>query len=201
MAADVLTVIGLKRLATAKQRLMPALSPSQRRELMLRMLGSVVGQARRADLGEVVLATSEPSAPEIAASLGVTALSDGDLPWNEGLRHALDEVRITAAGVLYLAGDLPLLTARDLRNFAASAPARGVAIARARDGGTNALLVRPPRLMAPMFGHPQSSAAHSAHAATQGVPYRIVDIDGLALDVDTIEDARDAGVAPGAVGE
>jgi 2-phospho-L-lactate guanylyltransferase (CobY/MobA/RfbA family) len=45
-----------------------------------------------------------------------------------------------------------------------------------------------------MFGTPRSSEAHRDAAAALGLPTRIVDIAGLALDVDTVEDARDAGL-------
>jgi 2-phospho-L-lactate guanylyltransferase len=191
---DLCIIIGLKRLADAKQRLAPALSLEERRELMLRMLTRVVTEARSAALGTVSLATSEPTATQIAASLRIAAASDGDLPWNQGLVHALDQVQPHPAAVLYLAGDLPQLTAGDLHAFTAAAPARGVAIARARDGGTNALLVCPAALMSPMFGHVRSSDAHAARAAELGLEHRTVDIAGLALDVDTITDAREAGV-------
>lgn len=189
------TLIGLKRLAVAKQRLMPQLSPAQRRDLMLAMLTHVTAVARAAELGPVALATSEPEGPALATSLGVAAISDGGLPWNEGLVHALLSVEVPAA-VLYLAGDLPLITVSELLAIAEAAPRRGVVVARARDLGTNALLVTPPRVLEPMFGHTRSSEAHQAASRELGLECVVVDIPGLALDVDTIEDAWDAGVVP-----
>ncbi|HWF58005.1 MAG TPA: 2-phospho-L-lactate guanylyltransferase [Candidatus Dormibacteraeota bacterium] len=190
------TLIGLKRLSIAKQRLMPQLTPAQRRDLMLAMLTHVTVVARAAELGPVALATSEPDGPALARSLGVAAISDGGLPWNEGLGHALQLVEEPPAAVLYLAGDLPLLTVADLQAFASSAPPRGVVVARARDRGTNALLVVPPAVLAPRFGHPRSSEAHQAASHDLGLECVVVDSPGLALDVDTIEDAWDAGVVP-----
>jgi 2-phospho-L-lactate guanylyltransferase len=195
-AMSIQTLIGLKRLSVAKQRLMPQLSPAQRRELMLAMLTHVTAVARAAALGPVALATSEPDAAALAKSLGVAAISDGGLPWNEGLVHALHSVENAPAAVLYLAGDLPLLTVSEVLALAAAAPRRGVVVARARDLGTNALLVIPPDAVAPMFGHPRSSEAHQAAGRDRGLECVVVDIPGLALDVDTIEDAWDAGVVP-----
>ena len=84
------TLIGLKRLAAAKQRLMPELDAGRRRRLMLEMLATVVRAAVEADLGPVALATSEESAPALARRLGISVISDGGLAWNEGLVHALD---------------------------------------------------------------------------------------------------------------
>jgi 2-phospho-L-lactate guanylyltransferase len=188
------TIIGLKRLDIAKQRLMPELSPTGRRQLMLSMLRSVVAAARDADLGPLALATSEPTAPVLAAELDVALLSDGDLPWNDGLVHAVASLLVRPDRVLYLAGDVPLVTGAELRQFVAVAPARGVCVARARDGGTNALLVTPFDALRPAFGAPRSSEVHEAAARAKGLPCHVVDIPGLAFDVDTLDDARDAGL-------
>ena len=161
---------------------------------MISMLEAVVAVAQSAGLGPVALATSEPTAPGLARKLGVTLLSDADLPWNDGLAHALASLTPRPARVLYLAGDIPLVTAAELLAFVAAAPTPGVAIARARDAGTNALLVTPSDAMRPTFGAPRSSEVHAAAAGAANLPFRVLDIAGLALDVDTIEDARDAGV-------
>lgn len=190
-------LIGLKPLAKAKQRLIPALSPTHRKVLMLRMLEVVVTAARTADIGPVWLASSEPTAPLIAKRLNVACVSDGELPWNEGLVHALNCLPPPVSSVLYLAGDLPLLKADDLLRFVAESPLSGVGVARARDGGSNALLVRPSGAMPPMFGEPQSSTAHELAALRRGLAVSVVDLERVALDVDTIADARDAGLLPG----
>lgn len=189
-------LIGLKQLSSAKQRLMPQLSAAERRDLMLTMLTTVAAAARAARLGPVALATSEPHADSLAATLRVGVVSDGGLPWNDGLVHARDHIGGDSASVLYLAGDLPLLRASDLVAFAAAAPSPGVAVARARDQGSNALLVTPPHIFTPMFGQPRSSEVHRATATGLGLACRVIDIAGLALDVDTLEDAWDAGVLP-----
>lgn len=187
-------LVGLKRLSLAKQRLMPDLSPDERQALMLGMLGVTVTQALASGLGIVALVTSEPSGPALAGELGVSVVSDAGLPWNEGLVHALQSLAPPASGVLYLAGDLPLVTADDLCRFADEAPRTGLAVARARDGGSNALLIRPAQAIVPMFGSQSSSVAHQRQAQQRGVHCRVIDIPGLALDVDTIADAWDAGL-------
>lgn len=175
---------------------MPQLSPAERRTMMLAMLTTTTEVARASGLGPVTLATSEPEAPLLATALHVGVVSDGGLAWNEGLVHALNHLVERPRAVLYLAGDLPLLRARDLHAFVNAAPPRGVAVARARDGGSNALLVRPAHAFSPGFGSPRSAAVHHASATALGLECRVVDIPGLALDVDTIDDARDAGLVP-----
>jgi 2-phospho-L-lactate guanylyltransferase len=185
-------LIPLKMLASSKQRLSPEVSEPSRRRLMLQMLRRTVRAARDAEIGPVALATSEPSAPELAAALGVGVLSDAGLDWNEGLVHALRSVRPVPAAVLFLSADLPLVSAADVRGLVAAAPDRGVAIARARDGGTNALLVRPALALTPMFGRQPSALAHARQAEAGGFAAVILDIPGLALDVDTVDDLRAA---------
>lgn len=195
MATQIL--IGLKRLADAKTRLGPDVPALRRRELMLAMLAVVVAAARDSGIGAVALATSEPSAPGLAAELGVTLAGDAGLSWNEGLVHALRSIEPPPAGVLYLAADLPLLTADELVAFVRAAPPRGVAIARARDGGTNALLVAPADALVPHFGSHRSASVHERLARAAGLASVVVDLPGLALDVDTVADAEDAGlIAP-----
>lgn len=188
-------LIPLKTLATAKQRLSPAVSVPSRRRLMLQMLRRTVAAAQAAEVGPVALATSEPTAGELAAALGVDLVSDGGLDWNEGLLHALRSFRPVPASVLYLSADLPLVSAADILHLIDEAPDPGVAIARAHDGGTNALLVRPADALTPMFGHQPSASAHARQAADRGIAARILDIPGLALDVDTVDDLRAARLA------
>src|SRR5437764_14715631 len=53
--------------------------------------------------------------------------------------------------------------------------------------GTNALLLTPPDVLAPSFG-PDSRRRHLADAQTAGVPAEVVELDSLALDVDTPDD-------------
>jgi 2-phospho-L-lactate/phosphoenolpyruvate guanylyltransferase len=194
---DIQVLIPLKALATSKQRLSPAVSAPSRRRLMLHMLCRAAEAARTSGVGPVALATSDPKASDLAATLGVDVVSDGALAWNEGLLHALRSIQPPPAAVLYLSGDLPLVTAADIIDFVAAAPSPGVAIARARDGGTNALLVRPALVLVPMFGQQPSAIAHARQAAERGIAARILDVPGLALDVDTVDDLRAVRVARG----
>jgi 2-phospho-L-lactate guanylyltransferase len=189
-------LIPLKRLATVKQRLAPAATAAERERLMLSMLEHVAGAALASGVGPVSLASSEPRAGALAASLGVGLVTDGGLPWNEGLVHARELVGADAlvGGVVFLAGDLPLLEPGDVSELVAATPGRGVAIGRAHDGGTNALVVRPADALDPSFGAPQSAAVHSRLAAAAGLEAVIVDRPGLALDVDTPDDVVLAGL-------
>lgn len=186
-------VVPLKRLAAAKTRLAPALSARDRRELMRSMLRHVLAAALDARAGPVWLASSDPEAPDLAAAAGCGLVSDQGLPWNEGLAAA-----ITALGpppaVLFLAGDLPHLTAAEVGRLASETRLAGVVIGRAHDGGTNALGLNPANAIQPCFGAGASAAAHTSRAAAAGIRARLLDLPGVALDVDTAADAERAGI-------
>lgn len=162
---------------------------------MLAMLAHVAAAARESALGPVSLVTSEPEADRLAGELGVGRIDDAGLAWNDGLALAVSQVP-GGDGVLFLAADLPRVTAAEIRALAEAAEDPGVAVGRAHDGGTNALVIRPAGAIATAFGAPGSAAVHEQRARAAGLPAAIVDLPGLALDVDTPDDARTAGLEP-----
>src|SRR5699024_6499169 len=88
---------------------------------------------------------------------------------------------------------------RDLDAVIDHAPrGRGVVCVPSRDGtGTNALLLRGPRVLEPCLG-PDSLAAHTAQARARGLSLVRHEVPALALDVDTPEDLAVLGsIAPG----
>jgi 2-phospho-L-lactate guanylyltransferase len=89
--------------------------------------------------------------------------------------------------VLVVNSDLPSVTADDLRALHDAIPERGIALAPARDGTTNALGLSDTTLFAPLYG-PGSAARFRAHAE------RAVDVvrPGLRDDVDTPADLATA---------
>ena len=66
-----------------------------------------------------------------------------------------------------------------------------VVIAEAKDGGTNALLLRPPTVLQFAFATARPSAAfHADHARNAGIEPAIVRRPGLARDIDTPDDLQ-----------
>src|SRR6185503_11355705 len=131
---------------------------------MAGMLAGVARAAVRAGAGRVGLASSDPLAPDLARRLGVECVSDGGLPWNEGLVLARP-----ADAVPYLAGDLPLIEAADVAALVEAGAERTAVIGRAHDGGTNALWVCPAGAFAPAFGAAGSAAVHTRRARAHGL--------------------------------
>ena len=189
-------LIPLKPPAQAKTRLAPAFGARERRALMREMAAHVVETAVAAGLGPVALVGDDPEVTAFARRIGADLRSDAGLPWNEGLRHAIESLAPAPAAVLIVAADLPLVTAAELRALVAAGDQDGVVIGRAHDGGTNALVLRPPLAIATCFGVTQSGRAHAGRATAAGLPAHVLDLPGVALDVDTPADAIRAGIRP-----
>jgi 2-phospho-L-lactate guanylyltransferase len=197
---DWVVLLPVKRLDAAKGRLAAVLSAAERHELMRLMVrGAALAAAEVVGASRVALATSDPRAGALARELGIGCAPDAGLAWNEGLVHAAESLVPRPAAIAYLAGDLPLVATADVRALLDAAPPLGVAVARARDGGTNALALRPAGAIVPAFGVPGSAAAHVRRAHAAGLDARLVERPGLAFDLDTPADAAELARAhPGA---
>ena len=159
-----------------KSRLAGALSGDERTELMRTLLERVVGAVREAGVERVTVVGAEPVD-------GHEVWPDGGLAWNDALAAATADL-VQAPLVAVVSADLPFLRGEEVEELLAATPERGLAIARALDGGTNAVAMRPPGLVPTRFGEPGSAAIHAA----LGVPAVVVDLPGLAFDVDTPSD-------------
>jgi len=182
---DAHVLVPLKRLDDAKSRLAGVLSPDERSSLMLDLLHGVLAAVKEADVGPITVVSGEALAEN-----GVARFDDRGLAWNDALAAAMRElVREPIATVV--SADLPRLTAEDVRALVAATPDRGMVIARALDGGTNAVSMRPAGAVMTHFGEPQSAAVHAQATATAGLAARIIDLPGLAFDVDTPADLKE----------
>jgi len=183
---SVVAIVPLKALDSAKGRLATAVNARGRRRIVDRMLRSVLSACDDcASVTDVLVVAGDEPAGRVAAAAGARVLIEPE----PGLDAALATANAAASRArvtLVVAADLPLATGADLdRVFAAAAVAGPVVVvAPTRDGGTGALLRRPPGIIATAYG-PGSAAAHLRLAAAAGVPAIRVDVAGLAHDVDT----------------
>lgn len=181
-------LIPVNRLDRAKGRLATLLEPEERAELVRRSLATVLGAVRGAGMEAVVL-TSDGA---VVAGLpgGVRTLAED--PRRKGLSAQLERAaeRLAVEEVLILHADLPLATAEALRDFEAQAPpAPSVTLVRPEDGGTNAMLLRPPGRFPLAYGG-GSGDLHEAAARDAGIKVRRASAGALALDLDTPADVR-----------
>lgn len=179
-------LIPMKPLSGAKERLAPALDPAERRRLSLAMLTDVIAAARGFD--RVWVLNSDADAAAAAAAADVEAIPDPapgaglNASLTAATKRATDE---GATGVLIVSADLPAVSADDLEALSNEA---GLALAPDRSGtGTNALWRSPPDVIEVAFG-PSSRTNHEDLARAAGIDARIVELPGLALDVDVPDD-------------
>ena len=185
---SVTAIVPLKALDNAKGRLSEALNPAQRRSFVAWMATRVIGACQACDgIDEVLVVAGDQAAADVASAAGAQVL----LVTEAGLRIALDGADVATADratTIVVVADLPEVSADDLTTVLAAAGSsdRAVVIAPTHDGGTGALLRRPPTVLTTAYG-PGSAAAHADLARAAGVDARVVDVAGLARDVDTPE--------------
>ncbi len=183
-------IVPVKPLETAKSRLAPALRPEERRALCLGMLEHVLDAlAATGRIGYRAVVSPDPWVLSLARGRGGLPVQDHGLELNDALRLGVAAALTRGAeAVVILPADLPLLRGRELHGLVVRAmESPCVVVARAAaDGGTNALLVRPPRALEPSFGV-NSFEAHCRQARERGIPLHLFEAPGLAFDLDTPE--------------
>lgn len=187
-------LIPVNRLDRAKGRLAELLDGTQRAALALATLETVVEAVSDAGMDAVVLTGDEAVAKALP---GVRVLDEdpGVSGLNTQLEYALGE--IDRPEMLILHADLPLATGSALRALARAAmPAPSVTMVESPDGGTNAMLLRPPARFALAYGR-DSAALHRAAAISAGMPVTTIRSPELELDLDTPGDLAALLEGPG----
>lgn len=189
-------IVPLKALHRSKQRLATHLAADERRALMRGLFTHVVHVCRDTPaITSVCAVVGDAEGATLARDAGVPSLRETTRGLNAAL--GLATRRVTDEASLVVVADLPHLSVTDLTRLAA-AGRRGpcVVVARTHDGGTGALLRRPPDVIAPAFGA-ASAAAHLTAAQHAGVRAVLMSSAGLAHDVDRPGDlGRRGGEGP-----
>jgi 2-phospho-L-lactate guanylyltransferase len=179
----VLAIVPVNAPQAAKRRLEPVLSAEERAELVVLMLQDVVAACRAARrIRGVLVVTPEPS----VVPPDVDALPDPGTGHAAAIDLALGHA--PSDGALVVMADCPLVLPETLDRLAESA--RPVALAPARDGGTNALALRPPNAIEPRFGVTDGAKVLIERARRDGIEPVVIEDARLAADVDTPEDLR-----------
>jgi 2-phospho-L-lactate/phosphoenolpyruvate guanylyltransferase len=184
-------ILPVKSFDQAKQRLRLGLPPSDRRALVEAMFAdALVALGRVRELERIVVVSGDRVAQRIAGGYGAAVVEDDERGHNSAA--ALGVAAVLEDGIeraLLVPGDCPMLAPGDINALLAlPAGERSVLVVPDRHGtGTNALLLTPPDVLTPSFG-PDSRRRHLADAAAAGVSAEAVQLDSLALDVDTADD-------------
>lgn len=187
-------VVPVKGFCRAKSRLVPCLGRARTSELARAMLMDVLEALNQsAGFSGILVVTADNEAVEIAERYGASALMDANEAGTNaavraGIRHAMG---LGAGACVIVHSDLPFLQSGELIaviDGLADAPV--VIVPAQRDGGTNVLGLRPPKIIDTAFGQ-DSFARHLAVIDEVGVDVKVMHLSGAAHDIDTPVDLDD----------
>ena len=186
----IVALVPVKALAGAKSRLAPGDRDAIER-LSLAMMGDVIEALLGVPaLERVAVVTPDPTVAREASALGAQALLRDDPGLNAAIEAGAAQLAPSPEdGLLVVLGDVAAASAAELAQLIDAAPARGVALAPSRDGGTSALLRRPRDVIPAHFGA-DSAKRHREAAAHAGVPLCELALPSLAIDVDVADDVQ-----------
>jgi len=182
-------IVPVKPLQLAKGRLSGVLITSERRALVLAMLGDVLAALHATEVvRETIVVSRDAEVLALAARRGVAALLERADGLNAAYAQAAAFAGLSgAAALLALPADLPLVAPDEIVGLVAAGEDAGVALAPSRDGGTNGLY-RPTDVLLPFLFGPDSLAQHINAARERGVAARLFRAPGLELDIDRPDD-------------
>ena len=193
-------LVPVKNLSAAKQRLAAVLDQPSRTKLAQAMLHDVLttlhGWKNRP---QVAVVTGDPYAVTLATEYGFDIIADPDNPGETGAIEMATRVCMDRGvdSTLIIPADIPLIQAWELEEIVKNAPAAGSVLVPAADGrGTNAAFRRPADLFRLRFGN-DSFKPHYAAAQATGKPCIVLNLPGIAVDVDNPEDLEQLVSLPG----
>ena len=193
-------LVPVKNLVDAKQRLSSILSPEERFALARAMCEDVLqALARWQSRPSVAVVTSDSFARDLAARFNFEVVADD----NSGETSAIDMATAVcrergAESTLVVPADIPLIDSSELQKIVDCAPPGGgaVLVPDAAGRGTNAAWRSPGDLFPLRFGN-DSFLPHLAAAKATGLPCVVLELPGIARDVDRPEDLRELAAASG----
>lgn len=181
-------LIPVSRLDQAKGRLADVLSPAEREALSLATLATVVAAARDAAFDVAVLTPDERVVAALPTGVRVIPEREGLAGLNAQLEAAI--ATLDGDELLVLHADLPLASGRGLRGLVEVAfQPPSLTVVESADGGTNAMLMRPPGRFTLAYGA-GSAAIHRTRALAAGLLPLTFGEPSLKLDLDTPDDLR-----------
>jgi 2-phospho-L-lactate guanylyltransferase len=192
-------LVPVKILADAKQRLSPILSPEERFALAQAMCEDVLqALASWENRPAVAVVTSDSFARRLAERFNFEVIADD----NSGETNAIAMATAVcsergAKCTLVVPADIPMIDGAELQRIFDSAPPGGaVLVPDAAGRGTNAAWRSPGDLFPLRFGN-DSFLPHLAAAEATGLPCVVLELPGIARDVDRPEDLRELAAATG----
>ncbi|HXZ79113.1 MAG TPA: 2-phospho-L-lactate guanylyltransferase [Terriglobales bacterium] len=192
-------LVPVKNFANAKQRLSPVLEARERTALAKAMFEDVLATlAQCQSRPEVSVVTGDSHARRVAEAHGFSIIEEREN------RSETDAIAMASAVcesqgvkfVMVVPADIPLMTAAEVDTVLARAPQEGSVLVPAADRrGTNAIVKSPLNLFPLRFGN-DSFQPHLASAQASGKPVVVLELPGIALDIDRADDLAQLITAP-----
>lgn len=193
-------LVPIKNTSSAKQRLASILAQSLRTQLAQAMLHDVLATLHAwKDRPKVGIVTDDAYAMKLAAQYKFEVIPDPDNPGETGAIEMATQTCVDRGekSTLVIPADIPLIEVWELEEIFKHAPAEGSVLVPAGDGrGTNAALRRPANLFPLRFGN-DSFKPHRGAAEATGKPCVILNLPGIAVDVDNPADLGQLLTLPG----
>lgn len=193
-------LVPIKNTASAKQRLASILDQPARTQLAQAMLFDVLTTLYQwTNRPEIGIVTGDPYAINLAAEYRFQVIPDHDDPGETGAIEMATRVCVERGeeSTLVIPADIPLIQSWELEEIYKNAPAEGSVLVPAGDGrGTNAVFRRPANIFPLRFGNDSFKPHHGAAQAT-GKPCVVLNLPGIAVDVDNPSDLRQLLSLPG----
>ena len=192
-------LLPVKNLARSKGRLAADFNAGERAAIARALLEDALALCGRVQQLAWWVVSDDDEVLEAAAAAGFGALKDGGGGLNPALERALDMlIRVGAGSVAIVPVDVPLATDTEITDLLdTGATSDAVLVPSAHDGGTNGLYMQPPGVIEPSFGR-ASLAAHLRIAQRRSLRCSILELPGLGLDIDRVEDVEKLLEHPGA---
>ncbi len=182
-------LLPVKDFNNAKQRLAPTMDAPARAGLARAMLSDVLAALKRARAPErIVVFTSADAVMEMVEPFGFETVFERSVAGHSAaVNQLVDEFRVSSSSILAIAGDLPKLRSSEI-DFALNAASEPVTLLPSRDWtGTNGVVFIPPARISMEYGE-GSFRRHLSKVSAAGLRSDVMDLPGIAFDIDTPED-------------
>jgi len=182
-------LLPVKDFSNAKQRLASALDASTRAGLARAMCLDVLSAVARTRAAErVIVFTAADEIIQMARPFGFDVVLEKSVDGHSAaVNHMVSEMLPSSSRLLSIATDLPRLVASEI-DFALDAASEPVTLIPSRDWtGTNGVVFIPPARILMEYGE-GSFRRHLSKAAAEGHRADVMNLPGIAFDMDTPED-------------
>ena len=184
-------LLPVKCFRNAKQRLSSALDDRRRTGLARAMLQDVLTMISRARTPDrVVVFTADDEVIQMTKPFGFDVVLERSVDGHSAaVNQMVEELAGACSEILSIAADLPRLQPSEI-DFALSAASEPITLIPSRDWtGTNGVVFIPPARIALEYGE-GSFRRHLSKAAAAGLRSDVMDLPGVAFDIDTPADLK-----------